>query len=137
MIFYGTLTKPCKIPKNGAVPVSENWKIERRGKGNCFRFWWSTYIKRCTSNYVMSRVKILSSPALCGWSGVFQFQGMISKTEESRVSKNISIKTWQWKSRFWFCSAFVYFADLKTIYFASCLCCSANCFNYKGPCRWF
>ena len=24
---------------------------------SCFRFWWKTYIKRCTSNYVISRVK--------------------------------------------------------------------------------
>ena len=30
--FYGILTKPFKIPKNGAVPVSENWKIEQWGK---------------------------------------------------------------------------------------------------------
>ena len=41
---------------------------------NCFRFWWKTYTKRCTSNYVISRVKRLSSPALCGWSGAFNFR---------------------------------------------------------------
>ena len=37
---------------------------------NCFRFWW----KRCTSNYATSRVKRLSSPSLCGWSGAFNFR---------------------------------------------------------------
>ena len=41
---------------------------------NCFRFWWKTYTKHYTSNYVISRVKILSFPALCGWSGAFNFR---------------------------------------------------------------
>ena len=38
-----------------------------------------------------------------------------------------------WKSWFWFCSAFVYFTDLKTIYFASCLCCSCKLFYLYRP----
>ena len=58
----------------------------------------------------------------------FQSQGMIWKTEECRVSKNIALKTWRWKSRIWFFSAFPYFADLKTIHFVSCLCCSCRLF---------
>ena len=41
---------------------------------SCFRFWWKTYTKRCTNNYVISRVKRLSSPALCGWSRAFNFR---------------------------------------------------------------
>ena len=41
---------------------------------NCFQFWWKTCAKRCTSNYVILRVKILSSAALCGWSGAFNFK---------------------------------------------------------------
>ena len=32
-----------------------------------------TYTKRCTSNYVISRVKSLSSSALCSWSGALNF----------------------------------------------------------------
>ena len=32
---------------------------------------------------------------------------------------------------------FCLLADLKTIYFASCFCCSTSCFNCKDPCRWF
>ena len=40
---------------------------------NCFRFWWKTYTKRCTSNCVILLVKRLSSPALCGWLGAFNF----------------------------------------------------------------
>ena len=41
---------------------------------NCFRFWWKSYTKYCTSNYVISRVKTFSSPALSGWSGAFNFR---------------------------------------------------------------
>ena len=41
---------------------------------NCFRFWWKTCTKRCTSNYVISCVKRLYSPALCSWSGTFNFR---------------------------------------------------------------
>ena len=40
---------------------------------SCFRFWWKTYIKRCTNNYVISHVKRLSSVALCSWSSAFNF----------------------------------------------------------------
>ena len=46
---------------------------------NCFRFWWKTYTKRCTSNYVISRVKRLSSPVLCGWSGALNFRVWFGK----------------------------------------------------------
>ena len=35
--------------------------------------------KRCTSSYVISRVKRLSSPALCGCSGVFNFRVWFGK----------------------------------------------------------
>ena len=41
---------------------------------NCFWFWWKTYTKCCTSNYVISRVKRLSSPTHCGFSGAFHFR---------------------------------------------------------------
>ena len=50
---------------------------------NCFRFWWKTYTKRCTSNYVISRVKRLSSPALCGWSGAFSFRVWFGKRKNA------------------------------------------------------
>ena len=40
---------------------------------NCFRFWWKTYTKPCTSIYVISHVKRPSSSALCSWSGAFNF----------------------------------------------------------------
>ena len=39
---------------------------------NCFRFWWKTYTKHCSSNYVISSVRRLSCPALCGWLGAFR-----------------------------------------------------------------
>ena len=44
-----------------------------------------TYTKRCTSNYVISRVKRLSSPALCGWSGAFNFRVWFGK-------RNVAVK---------------------------------------------
>ena len=81
---------------------------------NCFRFWWNTYTKSCRSN--------------CNITCQNMIQDMILKTEECRASKNIAWKTWRSKSQFWFYSAYVYFADLKTIYFASCLCCSCKLF---------
>ena len=80
---------------------------------NCFRFQWKTHTKRCINNYVISRVKRFSFLAIG--------QGMIS-------GYNLENRTWRWKYRFWFCSASLYFADLKTIYFASCLCCSCKLF---------
>ena len=46
---------------------------------NCFRFWWKTYTKRCTNNYVISSVKRLSSPALSGWSSAFNFRVWFGK----------------------------------------------------------
>ena len=51
-------------------------------------------------------------------------------TENGRMSckQKYALKTWRWKSQFWFGSTFVYFADLKTIYFASCLCCKSKLF---------
>ena len=53
---------------------------------NCFQFWWKSYTKRCTSNCVISRVKRLSSPALCVWSGSFNFRVWFGK-------RNMAIKT--------------------------------------------
>ena len=52
----------------------------------------------------------------------FKFQDMIWKTEECRVSEKTELKTWREKSRFWFCSTFVYFTDF------TCLCCSFKLF---------
>ena len=46
---------------------------------SCFRFWWKSYTKCCTCNYVISCVKRLSSPALCVWSGVFNFREWLGK----------------------------------------------------------
>ena len=81
---------------------------------NCFQFWWKTYIKHCTSNYVISLVKRLSSL----YFAVGQVLSISGYDLENR--------TWRWKSWFWFCPTFAYFADLKTIHFVSCLCCSCK-----------
>ena len=50
---------------------------------DCFPFWWKTYTKRCTSNYVISHVKRLSSPTLCGWSGAFNFRVWFGKRKNA------------------------------------------------------
>ena len=88
--------------------------------------YWKTYLKYCRSNYVIS---------LCNMPNITlqfvrcsHFQGIIWKLEKCCVSKNIALKIWQWKSWFWFCSAFLYFADLKPVCFASCLCYSSKFF---------
>ena len=86
---------------------------------NCFQFWWKTYTKRCTSNF---------SPQHFAVGQVLSISGFNLEMEECSVSKNFALKTWRWQSRFWFCSAFVYFADLKSSYFVSCLCCSCKLF---------
>ena len=80
---------------------------------NCFRFWRKTYTKRCTSNYLTSRVKKR-------YFAVYQVLSILGYDLENGTRR--------WKFRFWYCSAFVYFADLKTIYFAFCLCCSWKLF---------
>ena len=83
-----------------------------------FRFWWKTYTKHCISNYVISRFKILHfvvCQVLSIWG--YDFENVI----------------WRWKCGFWFCSDFVYFADLKTIYFSSCLYCSCTLFKLHKP----
>ena len=46
---------------------------------NYSQFWWKTYTKHCTSNYIMWRVKGLGSPALCSWSGAFSFRVWFGK----------------------------------------------------------
>ena len=50
---------------------------------NCFRLWWKIYLKRCTSNYVISQVKRLSSSALSDWSGAFKFRVCFGKWKNS------------------------------------------------------
>ena len=84
---------------------------------NCFWLWWKTHTKHCTSNYVISHVKRLSSLHVV----VVQVLSISGYDLENR--------TWWWKSWFWFCSVFVYFADWETSYFASCLCCSYKFFQ--------
>ena len=91
---------------------------------NCFRFWWKTCTKRCTSNYVISRVKRFSSPALCGWSDALNFRVWSEK-------RNMAVK-------------------IPILILFLCLLCwlknhllwvlsvvAASCFTYIGPCRWF
>ena len=45
-----------------------------RKKISCFLFWWKTYTKRCTNNYVIRSVKRLPLLSLCGLSSAFNFR---------------------------------------------------------------
>ena len=82
IILYYHLTKqffPCLI-----WLVTRLWFQNMFWKNiNCFRFWWKTYTKRCTRNYVISRVKRLSFPCTLRLVRYFQFHGMICKTEKA------------------------------------------------------
>ena len=92
---------------------------------NCFRFWWKTYPKCCTSSYVISRIKsFLHLHFAVGQ--VLSISGY-----------NLENETWRWKSRFWFCPSFVYFADLKPFILRPISVVAASCFNYLVPCGWF
>ena len=92
---------------------------------NCFQFWWNTYTKDCTSNYNVTcqntffHFVVGQVPSISGYD--FENGRMLCQ-------QKYCIKTWLWESWFWFCSAYLYFADLKTIYFVSCLCCSCKLF---------
>ena len=50
---------------------------------NCFWFWWKTYTKCCTSNYVISCVTRLPSPALCSWPGAFNSRVWFGKRKNA------------------------------------------------------
>ena len=90
---------------------------------NCFRFWWKTCTKHFTSNCVISRFKRFSFPALCEWSGAFNFRVWFEKWKQKYCIKNMVAKI---LILILFC--LFYFADLKTIYFMSCLHCSCKLF---------
>ena len=94
-------------------------------KNNCFRFWWKTYTNRCTSNYIKSGVKLFSSPALCIWSGAFNFRVWFRKW-------NMVVKI-PILILFFFCLL----CWLKNLLFCVLSVVSASFFNYVGPCRWF
>ena len=115
-------TNSCLLELNGHVHLISEYVFENI---NCFRFWWNTYTKRWTSNCNITCQNTFF-PCSLRLVRCFQFQGM--NAEECRVSKKLALETWRGKSRVWFCSAYVYFADLKSIYFASCLCCSCKLF---------
>ena len=59
---------------------------------NCFHFWWKTYTKSFTDNYVISLVKRFYFPALCGWSGAFNFTVWFGKRKNAVCKQNYCIK---------------------------------------------
>ena len=92
---------------------------------SCFRFWWKTYTKSCTNNYVISRVKRLFSPAFCGWSSGYILENGRMPCKQKYCIKIMAVKI------------------PNLILFRFCLLCwlspasivAASCFNYIGPCR--
>ena len=93
-----------------------NWLITLRFQNmfwkniSWFLFRWKTCTKYCTSNCNITCQKT-SFDSTLRLIKCFQFQNIIWKMEERRVSNNIRLKIWQQKFWFWFCSAFVYSAD--------------------------
>ena len=55
----------------------------------CFRFWWKTYVKLCTNNYVISHLKDVL-PALCDWSSVFNFRIWSGKQKNTAYLKMLN-----------------------------------------------
>ena len=93
-----------------------NWK-----NINCFRFWWEIYTKCSTSNYVISLVKRLSSPALCDWSGAFNFRVWFGHGGENLDFDFVPLL----------------FTSLTLFILSPVSAVAASCFNYIGFCRWF
>ena len=115
----------------------------------CFRFWSKTSTKRYSNNFLLSREKTISSlldlighvlliseyetlhKQLCNITCQKIFFPCTLRLVKCFQFKGYDLEngTWRWKSRYWFCSYFVYFPDLKTIYFESChVCCSWKLF---------
>ena len=94
---------------NEFLPCMKFWK-----KINCFRFWWKPYTNRCTSNYVISRVKRLSSPALCSWSGAFNLREWFGK--------------WDMAMKIPILILFLFYLLCWLKNLASCLCCICELF---------
>ena len=104
---------------------------------NCFRFWWKTYTKRCTSNYVISRVK-RPFPLHFAVSQVLSILGYDLENGRMPCKQKYCIKNMAVKIPI-------------LILFRFCLLCwrknhlfgvlssvvAASCFNFIGPCRWF
>ena len=81
---------------------------------NCFQFWRKTYTGRCTSNYVISRVKTFFP---------YLTVGQVLSVSGYDLKKGTS---W-WKSRFWFCSSFFTLLSLFTVSVCLCLLCLLSC----------
>ena len=71
---------------------------------NCFRFWWKTYAKRWTCNYVLPRVKGLSSPALCGWSGACNLRVWFGKRNIAPILISLYFCLLCWLKKHLFCT---------------------------------
>ena len=87
---------------------------------NCFQFWWKTYRKRCTSNFSPQHFAVgqVLSISRCN------LENGRMPCQQKFYIKNMAVAI----PIFIFFSAFVYFADLKSSYFVSCLCCSCKLF---------
>ena len=124
----------------------------------CFRFRSKTFTKLCSNSFFTKTISclldlighvLLILEHVLKNINCFRFDEKLTqrctRTMQYYISKTLHLhfavgqvlsiwgydlenEPWRWKYRFWFCSAFVYFADLKTIYFASCLCCSSKLF---------
>ena len=86
---------------------------------SCFRFWWKNLHKALHKQLCNTTCQKTFFACTLRLVKYFQFQDVIWKTEECCVSKNIELKIWREKFRFWFCFAFVYFANFLQLLFYS------------------
>ena len=100
-------------------------------KNSCFRFWWKTYTKRWTNNYVISCVKRLPQPALCGWSSAFSFRIWLENgrmpCKQKYLIKTMAIKI----------PILILFRFRLLCYLSPFSIVAASFFNFIGPCSLF
>ena len=88
----------------------------------CFWFWWKTYTKCCTYNYVIWGLLHFVVDQMFSISG---------KLEEHYLSRNIEVKIW---IKIWI---LIFFLVLFNCWLSLVSVVPASCFNYSGPCRCF
>ena len=98
---------------------------------SCFRFWWKTYTKHCTNNCVISRVKRLSSPALCV-DQVFLISRYDSENRKIMYKQKYWIKTMAVKI-----PILILFRFCLLWWVSSVSIVAVSWFSSIGPCRWF
>ena len=122
IILYYHVTKPFLSYLNWLVTCFRFQNLFWENL-NCFRFWWKTYTKRCTSNYVTLRV-IRLFPLHFQLDQVLSISGYDLENGRMSCKQKYCIKNMAVEIPILILFHLCLLCWLKTIYFASCLCCS-------------